>query len=106
MYSKILVPLDGSKFGERAIQQAEEIGQSTKAEIILFQVIQNPIRSVPIAAGQKEETKAMKEAEDKAGNYLEKVASPLKTKGTQGSLRHSRGRTNGRDSKESSQRGR
>jgi nucleotide-binding universal stress UspA family protein len=81
MYSKILVPLDGSKFGERAVQQAEEIGQSTKAEIILFQVVQNPIRSVPIAAGQKEETKAMKEAEDKAGTYLEKVASPLKAKG-------------------------
>ena len=81
MYSKILVPLDGTKFAERAVQQAEEIGQATKAEIILFQVVQNPIRSVPIAAGQKEETKAMKEAEDKAGTYLEKVASPLKAKG-------------------------
>ncbi|MHB1463482.1 MAG: universal stress protein [Armatimonadota bacterium] len=81
MYSKILVPLDGSKFGERAIPQAEEIGQATKAEIILFQVVQNPIRSVPIAAGQKEETKATQEATDKAGAYLEKVASPLKAKG-------------------------
>jgi nucleotide-binding universal stress UspA family protein len=81
MYSKILVPLDGSEFGERAIQHAEEIGQATKAEIILFQVVQNPIRSTPIAAGQKEETKVMKEVEDKAGAYLERVASPLKAKG-------------------------
>jgi nucleotide-binding universal stress UspA family protein len=81
MYSKILVPLDGSKFGERAVQQAEEIGQCTKAEIILFKVVQNPIRSVPIAAGQKEETKATQEVIDKAGAYLEKVASPLKAKG-------------------------
>jgi nucleotide-binding universal stress UspA family protein len=81
MYSKILVPLDGSKFGERAVQQAEEIGQCTKAEIILFKVVQNPIRSVPIAAGQKEETKATQEVVDKAGAYLEKVASPLKAKG-------------------------
>jgi nucleotide-binding universal stress UspA family protein len=81
MYSKILVPLDGSKFGERAVQQAEEIGQCMKAEIILFKVVQNPIRSVPIAAGQKEETKATQEVIDKAGAYLEKVASPLKAKG-------------------------
>ena len=80
MYSKILVPLDGSKFGERAVPQAEEIGQATKAEIILFKVVQNPIRSVPIAAGQKEETKATREVIDKAGAYLEKVASPLKAK--------------------------
>jgi len=81
MYSKILVPLDGSKFGERAIQHAEEIGQCTKAEIILFQVIQNPIRSHPLAAGQKEETKVMQEVIDRAGTYLQKVASPLKAKG-------------------------
>ena len=81
MYSKILVPLDGSKFGERAVPQAEEIGQATKAEIILFQVVQNPIRSVPIAAGKKEETNATQEAIDKADAYLQKVASPLKAKG-------------------------
>ena len=81
MYSKILVPLDGSKFGERAVPQAEEIGQATKAEIILFKVVQNPIRSVPIAAGQKEETKATQEVIDRSGAYLEKVASPLKAKG-------------------------
>ena len=81
MYSKILVPLDGTKFAERAVQQAEEIGQATKAEIILFQVVQNPIRSVPIAAGQKEETKATQEEIDKTDAYLQKVASPLKAKG-------------------------
>ncbi len=81
MYSRILVPLDGSDFGEHAIQHAEEIGKCMKAEVILFQVVQNPIRTVPIAAGQKEETKVMQEVIDKAGAYLEKVASPLKAKG-------------------------
>ncbi len=81
MYSKILVPLDGSELGERAIQHAEEIGKSTKAEVILFRVIQNPIRSVPIAAGQKEETKATKQVADKAAAYLQKMASPLTAKG-------------------------
>lgn len=81
MYSKILVPLDGSDLGERAIQHAEEIGRLTKGEVILFQVVQNPIRSYPIAAGQKEETRATKEVADRAAAYLEKMAAPLMAKG-------------------------
>ncbi len=81
MYKKILVPLDGGELAERAIQQAEEIGQATKAEVILFQVAQNPIRTVPIAAGQTEVTKATQNVVDKTAGYLEKMASPLKAKG-------------------------
>ncbi len=81
MYRKILVPLDGGELAERAIQQAEEIGQATRAEVILFQVAQNPIRTVPIAAGQTEVTKASENVVDRAGGYLERMASPLKAKG-------------------------
>lgn len=81
MYKKILVALDGGDLAERAIQQAEEIGQATKAEVILFQVVQNPIRSAPIAAGQTEVTKATQYVTDKGGGYLEKMASPLRAKG-------------------------
>ena len=81
MYKKILVPLDGTEFAERAIQQAEEIGQATKAEVIFFQVVQNPIRSTPIAAGQTEVTKATQDEINKADAYLQKMASPLKAKG-------------------------
>ncbi len=81
MYKKILVPLDGGELAERAIQQADEIGQATKAEVILFHVAQNPIRTVPIAAGQTEVTKATQNVVDKAAGYLEKMASPLKAKG-------------------------
>ncbi len=81
MYKKILVPLDGGELAERAIQQAEEIGQAAKAEVILFQVVQNPVRTVPIAAGQTEVTAATRSVIDRAGGYLEKMASPLKAKG-------------------------
>ncbi len=81
MYKKILVPLDGGELAERAIQQAEEIGQCTKAEIILFEVVQNPVRSVPIAAGQTEVTKATGDVTAKGSGYLEKMASPLRAKG-------------------------
>jgi nucleotide-binding universal stress UspA family protein len=81
MYSKILVPLDGTQLAERAIQHAEEIGERAKAEIIFFQVVQNPLRSYPLATGQTEETKATQEATDKAGAYLQRAASPLKARG-------------------------
>ncbi len=81
MYSKILVPLDGREFGELAVRHAEEIGQVAKAEIILFQVVQNPIRSYPLAAGQTEVTKATEEVTNKAGAYLQKLAAPLTAKG-------------------------
>jgi nucleotide-binding universal stress UspA family protein len=81
MYSKILVPLDGTQLAERAVQHAEEIGERAKAEIIFFQAVQNPIRSYPLAAGQTEETKATQEVTDKASAYLQKVASPLKARG-------------------------
>ncbi len=81
MYRKILVPLDGGELAERAIQQAEEIGQAAKAEVILFRVVQNPVRSVPIAAGQTEVAKATRNEVDRAGGYLEKMASPLKARG-------------------------
>lgn len=81
MYSKILVPLDGKEYGEIAVRHAGEIGQSAGAEIVLFQVVQNPIRSYPIAAGQTEVTKATAEETGKAAAYLEKLAAPWKSKG-------------------------
>ncbi len=81
MYKKILVPLDGGELAERAIQQAEEIGEAAKAEVIFFQVAQNPIRTVPIAAGQTEVTEATRNVIDRAGGYLEKMAAPLRAKG-------------------------
>ncbi|NJD67559.1 MAG: universal stress protein [candidate division NC10 bacterium] len=81
MYSRILVPLDGGELAKRAVQPAEEIAQATKAEIILFEVVQNPIRSAPIAAGQTEVTKATQDVTGKGGAYLQKIADALKAKG-------------------------
>lgn len=83
MYSRILVPLDGKEYGEIAVRHAGEIGQHAHAEVTLFQVVQNPIRSYPIAAGQTEVTKATEEETGKAAAYLEKLAAPLKAKGIQ-----------------------
>jgi len=59
MYSKILVAVDGGELSERAIQQAEVIGQATKAEVILFQVVQNPIRHGPDRGGAEGRNKSI-----------------------------------------------
>ena len=39
MFNRILVPLDGSRFGSRAIKYAEEIAHRFGAKIYLIQVV-------------------------------------------------------------------
>ncbi len=46
MYKKILVPLDGSRFGNRALKYAVDLAQKYQASVLLTQVIQ-PTRPVP-----------------------------------------------------------
>ncbi len=81
MYSKILVPLDGSALAERALAQAEEIARGTGAEIVLLQVVQAPLSMSP-EAGQEEETKAILEQASRARVYLGTVASRLAAAGS------------------------
>ncbi len=74
MYTKILVPLDGSALAERAIVQAEEIARPAGAELILVQVVQAPLGQTP-EAGQAEEEKAFRETAAQARAYLSMVAT-------------------------------
>jgi nucleotide-binding universal stress UspA family protein len=48
MYKKILVPLDGSRFSNRALKYAVDLAQRYKASLVLAQVVQatNPIPPV------------------------------------------------------------
>ena len=39
MFKRLLVPLDGSRFGSRALQYATEVAQHFDAEVILIQVV-------------------------------------------------------------------
>ena len=50
MFNRILVPLDGSRFGSRAVKYAREVANRFGAEIILLQVIQ-PATPVPTTTG-------------------------------------------------------
>ncbi len=76
MYTKILIPLDGSTLAERAIVQAEEIAKATGAELILIQVVQAPLGKTP-EAGQAEEEKAFRENAAQARAYLSMVATRI-----------------------------
>ncbi|MGE5189883.1 MAG: universal stress protein [Gemmatimonadota bacterium] len=74
MYTKILVPLDGSALAERAVIQAEEIAKATGAELIFLQVVPAPLGKAP-EAGQDEEIKALLESAAQARAYLGMVAT-------------------------------
>ena len=80
MAKKILVPLDGSKLSERALEQAEIYSRALQAEVILIRVTDNPLASTP-EAGPAMEKKAAGETEAQAGGYLDGFVSSLKGKG-------------------------
>lgn len=80
MYAKILVPLDGSALAERAVHHAVEIASGKDTEIILLQVIHDPLAEVP-EAGQEAELKAATEAVNIAKAYLNMVAARVQKEG-------------------------
>lgn len=80
MYSKILVPLDGSALAERAVDHAIEIARGTGAELVLLEVIQAPLAGVP-EVGSAEEAKSLSEIAGHAKNYLNIVASRAANEG-------------------------
>jgi len=80
MYSKILVPLDGSALSERALTHAEKIAKGTGAELILMQVIGIPLADAP-EAGPAEEEKVFKAEVDCARAYLESAADRIRPAG-------------------------
>jgi len=80
MYKKILVPLDGSALAERAIWHAEEIARGADAEILLLQAVFVPMPVVPESA-LLTEGKVLEEVARSAAEYLDRVASELRSKG-------------------------
>jgi len=76
MFNKILLPLDGSALAERAIDQAEDLGKMSGAEILLLRVVPAPLGKAP-ESGQAEESKAFAESVNRSTAYLEKIATRL-----------------------------
>jgi nucleotide-binding universal stress UspA family protein len=90
MFERILVCLDGSKLAEQIMPYATEEAIRFQGKLILFQVVQEPITFSPGFPGEAPvpiETDAMiertKEALNRARDYLESLAAPLRKKGIQ-----------------------
>jgi len=78
MYRKILVPLDGSKFSEKALVEAEKVAKCFGSELVLFQVVPfmpiygSPELVTPLIIDEKQ-----KEA---AEQYLANLSEELRKK--------------------------
>ncbi len=85
MYNKILVCLDGSGFAEQIIPYVLKEALAFKSKVILLQVFSHPgipVPAIPGSTGTQVRTtsmlKRLQENEDKARDYLEHVAEPLR----------------------------
>lgn len=81
VYRKILVPLDGSGWAERAIQHAVQIARHHEAELVLLHVYQPPMREYAdqmILAGVSELANQIR---DRAEQYLIALRNQLRQEG-------------------------
>jgi len=90
MFETILVCLDGSKLAEQIMPYATEEAIRFQGKLVLLQVVQEPVTFSPGFPGEAPvpiQTDTMvegtKEALNRAGNYLEKLAAPLRKRGIQ-----------------------
>jgi nucleotide-binding universal stress UspA family protein len=79
MYSRILVPLDGSKLAEQAVPYASAQAACFGAQIILLKVL-GPLPE-PAMAGRSVVRGAEEASADLARQYLETVADPIREQG-------------------------
>jgi len=77
MYSKILVPLDGSPLAERALEPALEMARTPDTEIILLEAVQDSLAAVPEARYPVPVREAYRSA-IVSMKYLRDVASRLR----------------------------
>ena len=96
MFKRVLVPLDGSRFGLRALKYATEVAQRFGAEVILLQVIKPPASVITAGApginspaiSEIAVQTALEENKRKAARarrYLGRKVRGMKTEGIKGS---------------------
>jgi nucleotide-binding universal stress UspA family protein len=88
MHERILVPLDGSKFGEAALPNAEDLAiklaPGTEIEIILLQVISDltfDVLTADVAAQLPHDEADIRKIKQAVQKYLDKLAEGLRAKG-------------------------
>lgn len=92
MYTKILVPLDGSKFSECGLQHAKAIATGCSVpNIVLLEVVEPIDTQLYELPDEEFRRNLLKKAEDEAKKYLSKVADDLKKEGLSASFTVLRG---------------
>lgn len=85
MYTRIVVPLDGSDIAEQALQTAEDFARMTGATMHLVRVVDFPSTSYTYVYGAMIESEAiavqLDDALKLAGEYLSEVAKGLRDEG-------------------------
>ena len=80
MYTRILVPLDGSALAEQVLPYAEILALGLRSQVDLLQVVQAPMNEVALAT-HPTYYQGIKEAElHKAQGYLEGITNSLREK--------------------------
>ncbi len=80
MYATILVPLDGSVLGERAVTHAKMLASVAGSEVILVRAVVNPMSRLP-ESGIPDETAFMESLMDDARQYLSGIMEGLRREG-------------------------
>lgn len=78
MFTRMLVPLDGSERAERALPVAVRLAQALDGTLILLRVVQPPLQmATPLAPPLRVETEILAEHIEAANTYLARVAQEL-----------------------------
>lgn len=82
MFTRMLVPLDGSERAERALAVAARLARSLDSTLILVRVVQPPLQPATVLAPALDvESRILSEELDRASAYLAQVAQQLEQDG-------------------------
>lgn len=80
-YQKIVVPLDGSGWGQRAVTHAVDIARSNDSEIILLHVFKPPAREFTPELALAHQDEQIQELREQMKQYLIGIRAELRNEG-------------------------
>ncbi|TAM05287.1 MAG: universal stress protein [Paraburkholderia sp.] len=87
MYKQILVAIDGSRSGRRALDEAVKIAKATGGHVQALCVVQHPARLTDVGAAYAEELSRDPNANDAATSALDEAKTVFAEAGVSGSTR-------------------
>ena len=78
MYTRILVPLDGSKLAEQVLPYVRVLAPALQAQVHLVRVVEEPINEVAFATLHQNYPGVMEAETHRAEGYLEEIAASLR----------------------------